>query len=84
MTPASVPTTIDELRATVAELVGADPAEIDDEDDLILDWALDSVRAMTFVTALREQGVAVDLVRLSESPTISAWWALLSAPATAG
>jgi aryl carrier-like protein len=77
-TPATaVPATLDELRATVASLVGADPAEVGDQDDLVLDWALDSVRAMTFVGRLREGGVAVDLMELSDAPTVSAWWALI-------
>lgn len=74
-----VPSTLDELRGTIAGLVGAGAGEIADEDDLVLDWALDSVRAMTFVGRLREAGVEVDLMELSDVPTVTAWWALIQA-----
>ena len=50
-----------------------------DDDDLVLDWALDSVRAMSFVGALRKAGVEVTLLELTEAPTLTAWWALISA-----
>ncbi|WP_022927386.1 phosphopantetheine-binding protein [Patulibacter americanus] len=84
MTPAEtspVPRTIEELRRTVGGLVGEDPDAISDDDDLVLDWALDSVRAMTFVGGLRKAGVEVTLLELTEAPTLSAWWALISARA---
>jgi aryl carrier-like protein len=80
----AVPATLDELRATVAGLVGAEASELDDRDDLVLDWALDSVRAMTFVGRLREAGVAVDLMELSDEPTVAAWWALIDGRRPAG
>lgn len=73
-----VPRTIDELRTAVGALVGEDPDAISDDDDLVLDWALDSVRAMTFVGGLRKAGVEVTLLELTEAPTLSAWWALIS------
>lgn len=73
-----VPRTIDELRHTVGALVGEDPDAISDDDDLVLDWALDSVRAMTFVGGLRKAGVEITLLELTEAPTLSAWWALIS------
>lgn len=73
----TVPASLDELRAVVAALVGAAPGEVADDDDLVLDWALDSVRAMTFVGRLREGGVSVDLMELSDEPTVAAWWALV-------
>jgi yersiniabactin nonribosomal peptide synthetase len=72
-----LPTTRDELRTVVARLVGADPGEIADDDDLVLDWALDSVRAMSFVGRLREAGCEVDLMELSDHPTVAAWWGLV-------
>lgn len=74
-----LPGTLDEFRATVAGLVGADPTEIEDTDDLVLDWALDSVRAMMFVGRLREAGVSVDLMELSDDPTVGGWWTLVQA-----
>jgi aryl carrier-like protein len=84
MTPAetsAVPRTIEELRRTVAALVGEDPDALADDDDLVLDWALDSVRAMTFVGGLRKAGVEVTLLELTEAPTLTAWWALISSRA---
>lgn len=68
----------------MAGLVGAGDDEIAVEDDLVLDWALDSVRAMAFVGRLREAGVEVDLMELSDVPTVTAWWALIQARRPAG
>jgi aryl carrier-like protein len=79
--PSPVPASLEELRQTVGALVGEDPDAISDEDDLVLDWALDSVRAMTFVGGLRKAGVEVTLLELTEAPTLSAWWALISSRA---
>jgi bifunctional isochorismate lyase / aryl carrier protein len=75
--PDALPTSLDELRAVVAGLVGAPPSDVADDDDLVLDWALDSVRAMAFVGRLREAGCEVDLMELSDDPTVAAWWALI-------
>jgi bifunctional isochorismate lyase/aryl carrier protein len=40
---------------------------------------LDSIRILTLVERWREAGVPVSFVELAESPTVAAWWTLLSA-----
>ncbi|WP_026910357.1 phosphopantetheine-binding protein [Patulibacter minatonensis] len=84
MSATALPADADELRAVVAGLVGATADEIADGDDLVLDWALDSVRAMAFVGRLREAGVSIDLMELSDVPTVAAWWRLIATRRPAG
>jgi bifunctional isochorismate lyase/aryl carrier protein len=78
-----VPTTLDELRVLVAAMLGESPAEIGDEDDLLLDWGLDSMRVMGFVEDLVAQGLELRMVELAERPTLGAWHALITERAQA-
>jgi bifunctional isochorismate lyase/aryl carrier protein len=73
-----VPTTLDELRVLVAAMLGEPPAELGDEDDLLLDWGLDSMRVMGLVEDLVAQGLELRMVELAERPTLAAWHALIS------
>jgi bifunctional isochorismate lyase/aryl carrier protein len=71
--------TLDRVRADVAELLYQDPAEIADTADLV-ESGLDSIRIMTLVERWRtDAGVRISFVELAESPTVAAWWTLLSA-----
>ena len=68
--------TLDDVRADVAELLYEDPAEINDEENL-LDWGLDSVRIMSLVERWRTKGVEVTFADLAERPSLAEWWTVL-------
>ena len=73
------PLTLDRIRADVAELLYQDPADVTDTADLV-ESGLDSIRIMTLVERWRDDaGVRVSFVELAESPTVAAWWTLVSA-----
>lgn len=76
---ATAPSSIGELRASVAAMLGEPADEIGLDDDLVLDWGLDSIRVMELVERLRGAGLDVAILELAERPTIRAWDALLSA-----
>lgn len=65
--------TLDRMRADIAEMLHEDPAEIQDDDNLI-DLGLDSIRAMALVTRWRAAGVQVDFMDLAERPELGHWW----------
>ncbi|GLW57362.1 phosphopantetheine-binding protein [Kitasatospora phosalacinea] len=70
----------DTLRAEIAELLGEDPEDIRDEDDL-RDLGLDSMRVMHLVETWRARGARVefaDLADLGTAPTLLAWSAYLT------
>ncbi|WP_066362977.1 phosphopantetheine-binding protein [Herbidospora mongoliensis] len=62
----------EELRTTVAGLVGADPASVADDDNLVL-LGLGSLEMMRLVTKWRRSGLKVEFRDLAATPTISAW-----------
>lgn len=70
--------TLDDMRRDVAGLLGIDPAEIGDDDDL-LDHGLDSMRLMQLASTWRSAGSPLDFAALAERPQLSHWRALLSA-----
>ena len=70
--------TSDRVRADVAELLYQNPDDVTDTADLVAS-GLDSIRILTLVERWREAGVLVSFVELAESPTVAAWWTLLSA-----
>jgi len=65
------------VHEQVAELLGEEPGDVGGTDDLI-DLGLDSIRVMTLVGLWRKRGVDVSFEDLAESPTLDAWWSLLS------
>lgn len=72
-----MPWTLERLRADVADVLGEDPADIPDEENLA-DLGLDSVRLMSLVERWRtDHGLTVSFVELAEKPGILAWWDLL-------
>ncbi|GHF78259.1 aryl carrier-like protein [Amycolatopsis bartoniae] len=64
--------TFEEMRETVAELVGADPAAITPETDL-LELGVTSLGMMRLVNRFRRAGLAVEFRVLSAEPTLGAW-----------
>ncbi|ORW16648.1 non-ribosomal peptide synthetase [Mycolicibacter nonchromogenicus] len=76
----------DEIRAQVADLLGADASAVDPEADLV-GQGLDSIRMMSLAGRWRKQGIDVDFATLAADPRITAWQDLLGrgepAPETA-
>ncbi|WP_062435684.1 phosphopantetheine-binding protein [Herbidospora daliensis] len=66
----------EDLRSTVADLVGADPASLADDDNLVV-LGLGSLEMMRLVTKWRRAGLKVEFRELAAVPTISAWSARL-------
>ncbi|KLO27898.1 peptide synthetase [Mycolicibacter heraklionensis] len=77
----------EEIRAQVAELLGADVSAVDPDADLV-GQGLDSIRMMSLAGRWRKQGLDVDFAALAADPRIAAWQDLLGergepAPVTA-
>ena len=79
----SEPLTLDRVRADVAELLYQEPSNVDEHADLLAE-GLDSVRILSLVERWRETGVQISFIDLAESPTLAAWWKLLSARSPGG
>ncbi|MFF7855236.1 phosphopantetheine-binding protein [Streptomyces sp. NPDC007904] len=69
--------TVRRIREDVADVLGEDPADIPDDENLV-DYGLDSVRLMSLVERWRrEHGADISFVDLAERPAIEAWAPLL-------
>ncbi|MGH3956795.1 MAG: amino acid adenylation domain-containing protein [Mycobacterium sp.] len=66
----------DEIKATVADLIGLAPQEISDVDDLIT-LGLDSIRMMTLAGGWRKRGSRITFAQLAAEPSVESWHALL-------
>ncbi|AFJ46495.1 isochorismatase [Shimwellia blattae] len=64
------------LKALILPLLDEDEHPGDDEN--LIDYGLDSVRMMALAAKWRKVHGDLDFVMLAKSPTIDAWWALLS------
>lgn len=67
--------TLEAMRRAVAEAVGADPAAIGEDDDLI-GHGLDSITVMRLASQWRRAGVPMKFADLIQKPSLRAWWAL--------
>ncbi|BBY04760.1 non-ribosomal peptide synthetase [Mycobacterium noviomagense] len=65
------------IRAEVAELLGISPHALDPAGNLI-GQGLDSIRMMALSGRWRRRGADIDFAALAATPTIEAWWDLLS------
>ena len=73
--------TMQQIREDVADVLGEDPADIPDDENLA-DYGLDSVRLMSLVERWRrDHGADITFVALAEHPAIEAWSPLLGAEA---
>ncbi|MFI1971256.1 isochorismatase [Streptomyces cinnamoneus] len=71
--------TLEQIRADVADVLGEDPADIPDDENLV-DYGLDSVRIMSLLERWRrDHGVQAGFVELAEKPAIEQWAPLLGA-----
>ncbi|MDJ0408582.1 non-ribosomal peptide synthetase [Rhodococcoides fascians] len=70
----------DELRAVVAELIGAEPGAVSMDADLF-QLGLESIVLMRLVGRFRKQGSTVTFAELAAQPNISAWSELIGGSA---
>lgn len=68
--------TLEKMRQDVAEILHEDVAEIRDDDNL-MDWGLDSIRAMMLFTRWREKAVYLNFAEMTQCPELNAWWTLV-------
>ncbi|PWV93784.1 bifunctional isochorismate lyase/aryl carrier protein [Paenibacillus cellulosilyticus] len=68
---------LEAMRKQVAELLDESPVNLQDTDDLINEWGMDSVRVMRLVEQWRRNGADVSFVELAERPTLAHWRSLL-------
>lgn len=70
--------TLQQLRADVADVLGEDPADVPDDENLA-DYGLDSVRLMMLIDRWRrEHGVELSFAELAEQPALEVWAERLS------
>lgn len=70
--------TADRIRADVAELLGCDPTEVTDEENLT-ERGLDSMRMMSLIERWRDAGANLEFPDLAETPQLGHWTKLLEA-----
>ncbi|MEU4204531.1 phosphopantetheine-binding protein [Streptomyces sp. NPDC045470] len=69
--------TLEQLRKDVADVLGEDPADIPDDENLV-DYGLDSVRLMALAGRWnRDHGIEAAVADLSEEPALEKWAVLL-------
>jgi aryl carrier-like protein len=66
------PTTVDELRAAVAAIIGCEPGAVRDDANLI-HLGIDSLGVMRLVNRWRRAGIRVSARDLAAEPTLVAW-----------
>ncbi len=71
--------TVERIRADVADVLGEDPADIPDDENLA-DYGLDSVRLMSLRERwAREFDIKASFADLAERPAVEVWASLLGA-----
>ncbi|AJC62132.1 non-ribosomal peptide synthetase [Streptomyces sp. 769] len=65
----------EDLRRQLAEVMGIEPSDVEDEDNLI-SLGLNSIKTMQLVTKWRREGLAVTFAELMDRPNLAAWWQL--------
>lgn len=64
---------LERMRADVARVLGCEPADIGDDDNLI-DLDLDSMRMLGLVLAWSNTGLPLEFSQLAEHTTLRQWW----------
>lgn len=64
------------MRADIAQMLHADPSEIMSDDNL-MEWGLDSMRAMTLAARWRQAGANIEFADMAVEPTLEHWWAII-------
>ncbi|MUG43520.1 isochorismatase family protein [Paenibacillus woosongensis] len=76
---AVLPSSYEQLRQQVAELLQEAAEEIGGQDNLVELWGLDSIRIMSLAERFSRGGEEIAFAELAEGPTLENWWQLLSA-----
>lgn len=75
--PTVLPLSIETMRADVAGMLHTDPSEILDDDNL-MEWGLDSMRAMTLAARWRKAGARIEFSDMATEPTLAHWWDVMN------
>lgn len=67
---------LERMRADVARVLGCEPADIGDDDNL-MDLDLDSMRMLGLVLAWGNTGLPLEFSQLAEHSTLRQWWAVV-------
>ncbi|MFJ8433813.1 phosphopantetheine-binding protein [Kitasatospora sp. NPDC094019] len=68
---------LDRIRQDVADVLRVDPGDLED-DELLLEQGMDSIRLMTLVQQWRDEtGTEITFVDLAGRATLTRWWELL-------
>lgn len=65
--------TLERMRSDVAGVLGEDPADIGNDDNL-MDLGLDSMRLLGLVMQWGKTGIPLELSHLAEHLTLAGWW----------
>lgn len=76
---AAKPSSYEQLRQQVADLLQEAAEEIGGQDNLVELWGLDSIRIMSLAERFSREGEEIAFTELAERPTLDDWWQLLSA-----
>lgn len=69
--------TIEHMRADVATMLHEQANEILDDDNL-MEWGLDSMRAMTLAAKWRQAGASIEFADMAVEPTLQHWWNVIN------
>lgn len=69
--------TIELMRVDVANMLHEAPSEILDDDNL-MEWGLDSMRAMTLAAKWRQAGAHIEFADMATEPTLAHWWNVIN------
>lgn len=69
---------LERMRADIAEMLHEDPAGLAGDENLI-DYGLDSIRAMALLQRWRAAGAKLEFAEMAERPVLAHWWALIAA-----
>jgi len=68
--------TFDSMRDDIARILHEDPQDIPADESLI-DFGLDSIRAMALAARWRDAGAQVEFSDMAANPTLNHWWELV-------
>lgn len=70
------PITLDSMRRDIARILHEDPQDVPLDESLV-DFGLDSIRAMALAARWRDAGALVEFSDMAGNPVLSHWWQLV-------